>query len=591
MRYLLALTCLACLPPNPELAPLSQSESALASDDVPLYDKVRAYEERYYDVHAPSGLAHETEWQDGQIVRRHGISDCAIWTGSFLAGTAARYALYRDAASLDSVRRTLDGVHRLHAITGVPGLWARCAWRPDELVEEPEVDLSHVYDGTGAHAGWRFNADLSQDQVSGLIFGLGLAYDLVDDAAVRATIRDDMRAVAHHLIDNDLRFIDVDGQPTRFGDLNPPTTTLFGLGIGGFHAVMALGLFQVAAHVTGDADLQAFLENELIGRRRFHEIVRDQLHIEVPDALAIFDAGVECDTNYFNYNMMFLSIFNLIRLEEDSERRQLYQAAMRDRLWDDPGAPPVLSGFPLPGEPNNRQVRTQANPFWTYLYAAVGPEQPTAAELFAAKETLRQYWQAPASGGFEIDNSATHPEQCRDRYDQPMHKDAPVPLAQRAPWSFAFAANPYGVRQAAAPWEYAAVDYQTTYWLGRWLGLVRYPDSDGDQLADDVESGRGTDPTNWDSDGDGLADGEDPAPLIPEAAPEPDSGPAAGDEDQPLSGGDTDSVAPRPPPEKPQPRGCGAAASPWAGLLAGLSARWRAGRRGARAAGAGRPRA
>ncbi|MCB9743450.1 MAG: FG-GAP repeat protein [Alphaproteobacteria bacterium] len=49
------------------------------------------------------------------------------------------------------------------------------------------------------------------------------------------------------------------------------------------------------------------------------------------------------------------------------------------------------------------------------------------------------------------------------------------------------------------------------------MGGQPFADEDGDGLDAEAEAAAGTDPCDPDSDGDGLADGEDPEPLVPEA--------------------------------------------------------------------------
>lgn len=454
---------------------------------------------------SPNGLVHQAVVDGDTVVELRATSDCAIWTGVQAGAAAMRFSLYRDEASRASLRRAVEGVHLLFQVTGVPGLFGRCAWRNTDaiLVDDTAV----VHPGAAPFTDYSWRARVSQDQVSGVLFGYALAYELTGDEELRNIIREDLGALARHVRDNDLRIIDVDGEPSPFTDFNPSTVELFGIGVGGFQAAMALSLFKLAAHVTGDPELAGFYQDELVDARGFAALVRDQLHVEVPDALRLFDAGVECDTNYNNYNMMFLVMLPLARLEQDATLAALYRDAMRDHLWNDEGEAPLVGAFPLPGGANHRPVSSQKNAFWTYLTFAAEAEAPDAVALDEARNTLDVFFAPPARGPAEVDNGADFPSQCLDRFEQPMHKDAVIPYERRVPGFFAWTGNPYSVASGAPPEEFPGVDYQVAYWLGRWSRLLPHGDADGDGLDDDREPYFGTDPQRADSDGDGVSDG------------------------------------------------------------------------------------
>jgi hypothetical protein len=497
------------------------SVAARAQSDVDRLNKAVGYEQRYQDHMSPNGLAHEAVLDaNGDVTELDGTSDCAIWTGVYTGAAALRFSMYRDEASRAALQKSVDGLHLLFAVTGVPGLFGRCAWKNTDPIPTTDIAAADLHTGTTGYEDYLWRGSVSQDQLSGVLFGYALAYDLTDDENLRATIRGDVSALAHHVKDHGLKIVDVDGQPTPFGDFNPTTVTVFGLGVGGFAATMALSLFKTAVHMTGDAELSSFYSDELVGVRGFDQLVATQLHVEVPDALKLVDASAECATNYNNYNMMFLVMHPLIRYEDDPALKSTYTTALHDSLWDDVGAAPLIAGIPLPGGANNRAVKDQANSFWTYLYGSIATTPPEPSALDDAQSSMDQFWSPPAVGPFSTDNTAAYPEQCLDRYHQPMHKDAVIPLGDRVPGTFVWTGNPYGIVYGAPAHEFPGLDYQVAYWLGRTTGALTYPDSDGDGLADDQEIAMGTDPHNPDTDGDGVSDGQEVAngtnPLVPD---------------------------------------------------------------------------
>ena len=60
--------------------------------------------------------------------------DSSTWNGSLLAATCFRYAVTREAATLDRVARLVRGLHLFFEVTGMPGLMARAVARSDGLI-------------------------------------------------------------------------------------------------------------------------------------------------------------------------------------------------------------------------------------------------------------------------------------------------------------------------------------------------------------------------------------------------------------------------------------------------------------------------
>jgi len=69
---------------------------------------------------------------------------------------------------------------------------------------------------------WYWKADTSSDELDGHFFFYALYYDLVASTeGEKRRVREQVSAIADHLIDHDFEFIDWDGKPTRWGMFNP----------------------------------------------------------------------------------------------------------------------------------------------------------------------------------------------------------------------------------------------------------------------------------------------------------------------------------------------------------------------------------
>src|SRR5205085_842338 len=69
-------------------------------------------------------------------------ADCSTWNGALLAGMAHKYAVTRDARTLERIGELLHGMHFYFEVTRMPGLAARTVTRHDCSHEE----ITQTYD-------------------------------------------------------------------------------------------------------------------------------------------------------------------------------------------------------------------------------------------------------------------------------------------------------------------------------------------------------------------------------------------------------------------------------------------------------------
>ncbi|MBI1748476.1 MAG: hypothetical protein HYR55_18105 [Acidobacteria bacterium] len=370
----------------------------------------------------------------------------------------------------------------MHNITGVRGLIAR-GFRPPNhpgtpptptpLFDEDGNPLPRVKENTWradnsrdrSHTGYLWKDNASKDQYSGYMFALGVIYDVVaDDPTIpqdkKDALIDDARGVGEHLISNDLRVVDADGRRTTFGDLCAEEP--LGLPINAFNAVLSLAFIKIAYHITGDQSFGDYYSNILVDEKKYPELVRDLL------ILNFFQR-----TNFNNYNMAFMAIYNLIRLESAPNLKAMYQRALEQRLWTD------FTRF--------KMVKEQKNFFWTMIYLsqkAVGfdPEDPEdRPAMDKAIESLLLFHPAPLWDR-EVINSPDYCEcwaiwcprerrkDCINDRGNRVQALTPLPMDRRPLGSFTANHNPYRLDDGAnGTLEYSGVGFRLAYWMRQYL--------------------------------------------------------------------------------------------------------------------------
>jgi uncharacterized protein (TIGR03437 family) len=220
-----------------------------------------------------------------QIVGYTRCGDSALWTGAYLAAEAFRYKVTRSADALNNVKTALAGLKALADVTGDSRL-ARCvvlAASPYASGIESEEANNRIY----TNGPWIWVDNTSRDQVVGAFFGLGAAYDVVDDATVKSGIAD-------------------------------LTTRLIGF---------------IAQHQwsPNDDSSNTFLlrPDELLMLVQVARHVNPSNPISVPFLLLPVEAGpvvdVQSNSSYFKFNLDYMTFYNLVRLQNNADNQGAYQ--------------------------------------------------------------------------------------------------------------------------------------------------------------------------------------------------------------------------------------------------------------------------
>jgi hypothetical protein len=429
--------------------------------DGPLLAKAKAYEETYRERHAPSGLAltlidasappEDRAWE--------GYEDAAFATGLALAAGSCRYAVTADPADLDAVSAALSAIETLLAITGKPGFLARgfardadqllCCDDPDDagctedrLCGGPSFPDTHA--GAGEFAEYHWIGDTGVRQYSGAIFGLTVAFDVVDDQGVRDRAAGVVGEVVDSVWDDGLRILDLDGAPTSDGQVSGDAVDGADRA-NGYGALLALSWLSAARHVTGEA--------------RFADRIDDLLARDYLDALdAYFPAYQGYDTDWAVVHVAFLNFFHLLTLETTDRRAEAYGDRFAALLWD-------AAGEQLP----DRRAADERNPLFSIL-------RGTAADNWDPEFTrdgLRQLDLFPGAPRANAAVDRTGDPAIEKNPDRPTWALDALDADLRPPAPFLWEENPYRLIGGADDGrEFPGLDYLLPYWMGRYAGRV-----------------------------------------------------------------------------------------------------------------------
>jgi hypothetical protein len=342
--------------------------------------------------------------------------DSALFTGLYMAAEAFRYRVTFEAAALENVRTALAGISLLVDVTG-QDLLSRCAVPTDSPYAAGIIsEESHngIYRATLRGRTWYFAGNTSRDQYTGVFFGLGATYDLVTDPAIRATIASLAGRMIDHLTQYGWNVVMPDGSVSTSFSIRPD---------------QQLTLLQIGRHVNPQKYASRYSNFEPAASL-------------TPLPLAI-DAANDHDA-YFKFNLDFLNLYNLIRLENDSSTRAWYER-----------------GFAAVRKTTDNHL----NPHFNMIDRALhGPDSARDAETRA---DLNAWLHRPRTDVY-VDWRGTIPA-CGD----PNLACHPIPIEQRPPSDFLWQLNPFQLSGGGVGIiETAGIDYTLPYWMARYYGVI-----------------------------------------------------------------------------------------------------------------------
>jgi len=338
--------------------------------------------------------------------------DSAIWTGHYLAAEAFRYKVTGSADALANARRAYLGIQYMVDVTG-NNVLARCLvpesspWAEGIMAEEAANGIYHSPSGDF----WVGNT--SRDQYSGALFGLGVAYDMIDDAALHASIADLVSRMVQFLKDHAWTIVLPDGTVDATFIDRPD---------------QQLAFLQLARHVNPDQFSTSYdVERVLLS----------------PTAIAPISFDTLSDSSYFKFNLDTINLYTLLRLESSSFGDIYHKAydVLRNHTDNQGNAHFNMIDFAINGANATRDAET--------------------------RQLLDQWLQRPRRD-VRRDNHGKYPT-CGDL----NNACNPIPVPDRISTDFLWQVSPYQLAGGGDGFiEMAGIDYILPYWMARYYGVI-----------------------------------------------------------------------------------------------------------------------
>jgi hypothetical protein len=346
-----------------------------------------------------------------QIVSYTRCGDSALWTGFYLAAESFRYKVTQSPDALAAAQRTLAGIQSLVDVTG-NNVLARCLL-PDTSPYGPAIESEEAHNGiyrSGPGNFWVGNT--SRDQYSGVLFGLGVAYEMIDDATVRSSIAALVTRMVEFLKDHGWNVVLPDGTIT---------TTFLG------RPEQQLAFLQLGREVNPDRFSTSY------------DLARFFLSWATIPPISV---DVLSDDSYFKFNLDTINLYTLIHLEHSSF------GTIYRKSYD------VL----------RNHTDDHGNAFFNMIDYAVNGPNPTRDQ-----ETVRllDEWLQRPRRDLDVHNEGRYAV-CGDQACQP------IPVPDRPTTDFLWQRSPFQLSNAGGSniIEGAGIDYILPYWMGRYYGVI-----------------------------------------------------------------------------------------------------------------------
>ncbi len=356
-----------------------------------------------------------------QIVNYTRCGDSAIWTGHWLAAEAFRWRVTHNPDALVNARAAVAGIKLLVDVTGTD-LLARCAVPEDSpyakgIASEEASNGSYIRALDGRR--WVWIGHTSRDQYTGVFFGLGAAYDLLADAAIRA----DIAALTTRLLDR-----------------------LIGWG---WNVIMPDGSSSTTFLIRPEQRLSFPQVGKRVNPARFSDAYRaDSVALAVQTSLPLTIDALDDRSSYFKFNLDYITMYNLIRLETSASLNSFYEDAyaVLRRTTDDHG-----------------------NAHFNMIDRALhGPDARRDADARA----LLDAWLKRPKADYYVDLRGKVRTCGDDACD-------PIPVDLRPPSDFVWQISPFQLTGGGSGViENAGIDYILPYWMARYYrvapgGIIR----------------------------------------------------------------------------------------------------------------------
>jgi hypothetical protein len=389
-------------------------------------DDAIAIAERIQKQHLLYGFIAETKFDSpdsNKICYTQGNGDSALWTGAYVAAEAFRYAFTRSSAAFSYLKDALERIRDVSRVAPT-GFVARTIFPHDSCFfdrfykdEEHNVLFRCVYRSRDSY--WEGHP--TRDQYAGVLFGLGVAYDLVDDESLKSICRETIVWLTNALI------------ASNWWTRNPrceggePVKAWFET----FHTNPhhRLSILQLARHVAPEQFTDVYERT----RRRIWWLAALPLQYDI----------WRMRSQYYLLNLDHIYYYTLIRYEDDEKYKKRY-----------------LIQFAKIRKATSAHTNAHFN---MIECALTGREAKRDAETISSLEQLLcrgfRDWPVDLSGKYK----ACHENEACD----------PIPVVERPYEDFLWQRSPFNMkRDGDGSLESPGIDFILPYWMARYYGVI-----------------------------------------------------------------------------------------------------------------------
>lgn len=394
--------------------------------------------------------------------------DSCIFGGHKLAADVFRYATQGGTQNLDKALQSLKGLYILTHATGTPGVIARCAFPADRQSEwryperwQHRIDNGFVNQGPSLEDPFNPGQNISsmiyytratKDQLTGLLFGLAVAWKHLYDGHFLAVEDEDSRKIDHaekiiadivekvynHLRKYDFKIRDEKGENDTNAD-----------DVKGLMLLQLLALYKETVHISNPARAS-----------RIYQKYKDQFDKSFFTAGDLFHRWNNY-SQYFAWNLRYLRGYTVFILDKSTKRRSKIIDWYDDRLW--------------------QFTKNHLNAKFIYFYNAVSYSQYPMINkssrldraLFSIKslslKSIRSF-DSPLAGDERKPSFFQVTFGDWDRFVLPPHLRKPTTYSiwQKEPWDVGSAGH-------TGSENTTGIDFLLTYWMGRFYQFIPAP--------------------------------------------------------------------------------------------------------------------
>ncbi|EPZ49971.1 hypothetical protein M902_0594 [Bacteriovorax sp. BAL6_X] len=254
----------------------------------------------WFDAYGPDG-----QGTQGEVIGFGTFSDAAIWNGAYLASQAFRYRVSQNEKALNNIRRNLEGIGNLLGVNGFTGLLSRSAQPLNSMAgralmkDRDPLDYEIVDYKGEKWVNHHEKKGITRDQYTGIIFGLTITYDLIEDEEIKTKAASYYRMMLDYLIRNNWT-ISEDREISITPSKVIAPTVWFG------SPEQQLNMLVIGEHMFPGQYTQELNRMSELSKTAyiFHNITaKDNVN------------------KYYKFNLLNMHFYNYFRLEKDQERR------------------------------------------------------------------------------------------------------------------------------------------------------------------------------------------------------------------------------------------------------------------------------